>query len=109
MSNIKSGEMFDYYECQAVTVVVHVVQFRPFSWLRHVSHLRRVSIAGCQRILVCGCGLKQITTSSSTYSFIYYRYNCLNTYIVLCNTLQLIDVDFSFFLNNNSDGSCRNC
>ena len=35
---------------QAVTVVVHVVQFSPFSWLRHVSRLRRVSIACCQRI-----------------------------------------------------------
>ena len=55
MSNIKSGEMFNSYECQAATVVVHVVQFSPFSWHRHVSHLRRVSMDGCQRILVCGC------------------------------------------------------
>ena len=39
MSNIKSGEMFNSYECQAVTVVVHVVQFSPFSWLRPVSPL----------------------------------------------------------------------
>ena len=64
MSNIQSGEMFDYYECQAVTVVVHVVHFSPFSWLRHVSFLGRVSMAGCQRILVCGCGLKQITPAT---------------------------------------------
>ena len=55
MSNIKSVEMFDYYECQAVRVVVHVVQFSPFSWLRYVSRLGRVSMAGCQRILVCVC------------------------------------------------------
>ena len=30
MSNIKSGEMFNYYECQAVTVVVHVVGVQSF-------------------------------------------------------------------------------
>ena len=33
--------------------------------------LRRVSMAGCRRLLgLCGCGLKQITTNSSIYSFI---------------------------------------
>ena len=30
MSNIKSCEMFDYYECQAVTVVAHVVSVQSF-------------------------------------------------------------------------------
>ena len=34
--------MFDYYECQYVKVVVHVVQFSHFTCLRHVSRLRRV-------------------------------------------------------------------
>ena len=41
MSNIKSGEMFNSYSCQAVTVVV---QFILFCWHRHVRRLRRVSM-----------------------------------------------------------------
>ena len=61
-----------FHECQAVTVVVHVVQFSPFSWHRHVSHLRRgrwLAVSGfwCAGVAF-RCGLKQITTSSSTYS-----------------------------------------
>ena len=74
MSNIKSGAMFDYYEYQAVTVV-HVVSVQSFQLASacrpyRVSRLKQVSMAGCQRFLVCGCGLKKITTSSSIYSFI---------------------------------------
>ena len=32
MWNIKFGAMFDYYDCQAVTVVVHVVSVESFQF-----------------------------------------------------------------------------
>ena len=68
--------------------LVHVVQFSPFSWLRHVSRLGRVSMAGCQRILVSGCGLKQITTSSSRtiplYNIVIIVYILILHYLIRC-------------------------
>ena len=62
----KFGAKFDYYECQAVTVVVHVVSVQSFQfgsaswsfemgfdvWLSAISCVR---MFGCQRCLVCGC------------------------------------------------------
>ena len=62
----KFGAKFDYYECQAVTVVVHVVsvqsfQFGSASWSFEMgfdvwlSAMYCVRMSGCQRCLVCGC------------------------------------------------------
>ena len=62
----KFGAKFDYYECQAVTVVVHVVsvqsfQFGSASWSFEMgfdvwlSAMSCVRMSGCQRCLVCGC------------------------------------------------------
>ena len=73
MRNIKSGAMFDYYECQAIIEVrvVSVVSVQSFQlasarksfeagfggWLSAVSGVRL-------------CSETEITTSSSIYSFI---------------------------------------
>ena len=48
-------------------------------------------MAGCQRFLVCGCGLKQRSPPAAVSTPLYnieYRYYCLNTYIALFNTLK---------------------
>ena len=67
-------------------------------------------MAGCQRCLVCGwrlCSETDITTSSSRpiYSFII----SLLLFIYLC-VIQYVasKIDFCFFLNITSEGSCRN-
>ena len=68
-------------------------------------------MVGCQRFLVCGwrlCSETEITTSSSIYIFLYVV--SLLLFIYLC-VIQYVanKIEFSFFLNNASDGSCRNC
>ena len=70
-------------------------------------------MAGCQRFLVCGwrlCSETEIITSSNYHIIIFlyiislllFRYLCVIQYVAS-------KIDFSFFLNNTSDGSCRNC
>ena len=52
----KFGAKFDYYECQAVTVVVHVVSVQSFQfqeeWLREKEN---------ECVCVCGCACVRVT------------------------------------------------
>ena len=49
-------------------------------------------MAGCQRFLVCGCGLKHITTSNSIYIFLYIISLLLFRYLYC--VIQYVAVNF---------------
>ena len=73
MWNIKSGALFDYYEFQAVieVTVVHVVSVQSFQ----LALSRKSFEAGFDGWLSAVSGVRlwsetEITTSSSSYSFI---------------------------------------
>ena len=61
-------------------------------------------MAGCQRFLVCGWRLCSETEIITIYiiSLLLFRYLGVIQYVAS-------KIDFSSFLNNTSDGSCRNC